>query len=241
MQSLTTFTRHWKPSYCTFLRIKREERGRLPITEELLCDLRQRVQLQLHFAQLLSRLGEVGPVEVGLDPGQKGGRDLVQTPVDRAKHLDKSLVIDGGGKHDEPLQLLVTSVNSRQQKLHELLLPVAQQLVDPVGENVRALVLDHTLIRVELLPAVRILETGYLLPEILERHGLETDVLSRNAQVRRRYGNGVQLRPFRVRNLVNHLTRHGSQLPCACFRHGGSKAKENLRLEMDYVRCGILE
>ena len=106
MQSRTTFTRHWKPSYCTFL----GNSGRaapLPVAEELLGDARQGVQLQLHLLLLLARLGELGAVEVGFDPRQQRRRDGVQTLVELAQHLEEGLPVHGRRQHDELLQLLV--------------------------------------------------------------------------------------------------------------------------------------
>ena len=56
---------------------------------------------------------------------------------------------------------------SSWRSVHELLLAVAQQVVDAVGKYVGALVLDHTFIHLELLPPIGILEAGDLLTEVL--------------------------------------------------------------------------
>ena len=86
--------------------------------------------------------------------------------------------------------------------VHELLLAVAQQVVDAVGEDVGAFVLDHSLIHLELLPPIGVLETRDLLAEVLQRHGANTDVVPINAQIGRGNRNDIEFGLF-FRRLVD--------------------------------------
>lgn len=88
------------------------------------------------------------------------------------------------------------------ERVHELLLAVAQQVVDAVGEDVCAFVLDHSLIHLELLPPIGVLETRDLLAEVLQRHGADADVIAVYAQIGRGNRNDVEL-GFFLRRLVD--------------------------------------
>ena len=98
--------------------------------------------------------------------------------------------------------------------VHELLLSVAEKLVDPVCKNIGSLILDDSLISLELVPTFRILKALYLLTKILQRHWLETNVLSTNTQIGRRDRNCIEFRVLLIL-LINQFARqkHGS-----CFR-----------------------
>lgn len=100
------------------------------------------------------------------------------------------------------------------EAVHELLFSVAEKLVDSVCKDIGSLILDDSLISLELVPTLRILKALYLLTEILQRHWLETNVLSTNTQVWGRDWNCIEFRMLLIL-LINQFAR---QKRGSCFR-----------------------